>query len=140
VKLTLRDRIFKGFGLGLFAAGMVAMASAPVSAEDDGYPKANPLAGDEESILAGGHLYFKFCAQCHGKQADGSSRFGDHFAADLTKFYWGYPEFVKRVLNGQEGRIGLMPAWGGILDEDQISQIGAYLETVAKESAVWVAR
>ncbi|MDP6953809.1 MAG: cytochrome c, partial [Alphaproteobacteria bacterium] len=97
-------------------------------------------AGDEEAILAGGHLYFKFCAQCHGKKADGNSRFGEHYAADLTKFYWGYPEFVKRVLNGQEGRIGLMPGWGGILDEDQISQIGAYLETVAKEGAVWVAR
>ncbi len=30
-----------------------------------------------------------------------------------------------------------MPAWGGVLDEKTIFQIGAYLETLALQGANW---
>ena len=61
-------------------------------------------------------------------------------AADLRKFWRGYPEFVVIVLNGQQGQIGWMPPLGGYLDEDQIAMMGAYLETLAVEGANWVGR
>jgi mono/diheme cytochrome c family protein len=35
------------------------------------------------------------------------------------------------------GRALKMPAWGGVLSDQQIYQIGAYLETLAKEGANW---
>lgn len=122
-----------------FATLALALAGATVTqalAEDDAYPKKNPLAGDPEAIEEGARLYFKWCVACHGKHADGVSRFGD-YAADLRKFWRGYPEFVRITLNGRTDR--QMPPWGGVLDEDEISQIGAYLETLQLEGAQWVA-
>jgi cytochrome c5 len=97
----------------------------------------NPLSGDCEAIVRGGCRYFKWCAACHGVKADGVSRF-DKFAADLTKHWRGYPGFVSIVLTGSEGNLGRMPPWAGVLDVDQINQIGAYLETLAdEEKAYW---
>lgn len=119
--------------LTITTAGLTATSAM---AEDDAYPKANPLAGDEEAIEEGARLYFKWCVACHGKHADGVSRFGD-YAADLRRFWRGYPEYVRIVLNGVVEK--QMPPWGGVLDEDQIAQIGAYLETLQVEGAVWVA-
>ena len=42
------------------------------------------------------------------------------------------------ALNGRTDKN--MPPWGGILDEEELSSIGAYLETLAKESANWKGR
>jgi mono/diheme cytochrome c family protein len=69
-------------------------------------------------------------------KATGFTRFAP-YAADLRKFWRGYPEFVRITLNGRTKK--RMPPWGGLLDEDEISQIGAYLETLAVEGANWVA-
>ena len=122
--------------LAALTVASTGLTSTLAVADDDAYPKANPLAGDEESIQKGLELYFKWCVACHGKHADGVSRFGD-YGADLRKFWRGYPEFVRIVLNGVTER--QMPPWGGVLDEDEIAQIGAYLETLQLEGAVWVA-
>lgn len=104
---------------------------------EDAYPRKNPLSGDEEAIKKGARLYFKWCVACHGKHADGVSRFGD-YAADLRRFWRGYCDFVVLVLNGVPKK--QMPPWGGVLDEEQIAQIGAYLETLSLEGAVWESR
>jgi mono/diheme cytochrome c family protein len=95
---------------------------------------SNPMSGDAGAIAEGRGLYVKFCAPCHGPHADGESRFGK-YAADLRKFSLGYKEFVVTVKNGRTGR--QMPPWKEYLTEQQISQIGAYLETLAVEGAYW---
>ena len=97
----------------------------------------NPLSGNCDSIVLGACRYFKWCVACHGPKADGVSRF-DKFAADLTRHWRGYGEFVGIVLNGAEGNLGRMPPWQGVLNVQQISEIGAYLETLAVEGkAYW---
>jgi|TARA_B100001964_G_C14148130_1_gene560715 mono/diheme cytochrome c family protein len=116
------------------AIGLTWLTTTAVQAED-AYPKANPFAGQEEHIQEGARLYFKWCVQCHGRHADGVSRFGD-YAADLRKFWRGYPEFVRITLEGRVKK--RMPPWGGVLDEDEIAQIGTYLETLALPGAKWV--
>lgn len=95
---------------------------------------SNPVSGDPDAIGQGRALYFKFCASCHGPHADGESRFGK-YAADLRKFSLGYSQFVITVQNGRTGK--QMPPWKEYLTEQQISQIGAYLETLAIEGADW---
>jgi quinohemoprotein ethanol dehydrogenase len=97
-------------------------------------PSDNPLSGDPAAIEAGRRLYNTWCSQCHGGKADGVSRFGK-YAADLTKFKKGYTEFATIVVAGVPQR--QMPPWDGVLDGEQISQIGAYLETLAVEGANW---
>ncbi len=95
---------------------------------------SNPLSGDPEAIELGQRLYFTWCVQCHGRKADGESRFGK-YAGNLTKFWRGYPEFVIIVKNGRLKK--RMPAWNEVLDDDGISKVGAYLETLAVEGANW---
>ena len=119
------------------AIGAVASAGhTPVAAQQQtaAVPSDNPLSGDPAAIEAGRRLYNTWCSQCHGGKANGESRFGK-YAADLTKFSKGYTEFATVVVAGRPDR--QMPPWDGVLDGEQISQIGAYLETLAVEGANW---
>jgi quinohemoprotein ethanol dehydrogenase len=122
----------------LLTLGAVAVWLAPALATADEaagpVPSSNPLSGDPEAIEAGRKLYNTWCSQCHGGKADGVSRFGK-YAADLRKFSQGYTEFAIVVVEGRTER--RMPPWDGVLDGEQISQIGAYLETLAIEGANW---
>jgi mono/diheme cytochrome c family protein len=97
-------------------------------------PSSNPLSGNPEAIDLGKKLYFTWCVQCHGPKANGESRFGK-YAGNLTIFWRGYKEFVVIVKNGRPGK--QMPPWQNVLDEDNISKIGAYLETQAVQGANW---
>jgi quinohemoprotein ethanol dehydrogenase len=108
----------------------------PVAAQQQtaAVPSDNPLSGDPAAIEAGRRLYNTWCSQCHGGKANGESRFGK-YAADLTKFSKGYTEFTIAVVEGRPDK--QMPPWDGVLDGEQISQIGAYLETLAVEGANW---
>ena len=112
------------------------------AAEDCPQPpveSSNPLSGDCEAIKAGRKLYPMYCSACHGGKADGwgGPSLGERYAADLTKHWSGYQGFVDAVLDGKKGRIGLMPPWRGVLTEEQINQLGAFLETLAVEGAYW---
>jgi len=100
----------------------------------DAYPAKNPLSGDQDSIDKGAFLFGKWCTQCHGMKADGESRFGK-YAYDLRKFWRGYCNFVVLVMNGRPKK--QMPAWGGILTEEEVAKIGAFLETIRNEKANW---
>lgn len=97
-------------------------------------PSGNPLSGDPEAIELGAKLYFTWCVQCHGRKANGESRFGK-YSGDLTKFWRGYKEFVVVVKNGRVDK--MMPPWKEVLDDDNIAKIGAFLETLAEEGANW---
>jgi mono/diheme cytochrome c family protein len=99
----------------------------------------NPLSGDQKAIREGKSWFRGICAVCHGGRADGQGERGN--GADLRKFNKGFREFVVTVKNGREvqGRIQSMPAWGAVLKEEQIYQIGAYLETLAIDGANWKA-
>jgi mono/diheme cytochrome c family protein len=99
-------------------------------------PSSNPLSGNADAIQVGKQIYFTWCVQCHGLKANGDSRFGA-YAGNLTIFWRGYKDFVKIVLNGRTGNLGMMPAWKEYMDEDTAAKIGAYLETLAQEGANW---
>ncbi len=99
-------------------------------------PSSNPFSGDPAAIQKGSELYFTWCVQCHGKKADGKSpRWGDGHAGDLRKFWRGYSEFIAIVVAGRPKK--QMPPWAEVLNGEQISHIGAYLETLAIEGANW---
>jgi quinohemoprotein ethanol dehydrogenase len=107
-----------------------ATESAPVKK----VPSANPRSGDPEAIDTGKTLYFTWCVQCHGVHANGESRFGK-YAGNLTIMPWGYKEYVRIVLKGRVQM--MMPPWEEVMDEEAVSNIGAYLETLAQEGANW---
>jgi cytochrome c oxidase cbb3-type subunit III len=112
----------------------LASADDPGATQKGKVPSSNPLSGDPEAIELGKKLYFTWCVQCHGHKANGESRFGK-YAGDLTHFWRGYKEFIVIVKNGRPQK--MMPPWKDVLDEDNISKLGAFLETLAEEGANW---
>jgi mono/diheme cytochrome c family protein len=81
------------------------------------------LAQDKALISAGEAVYAKNCATCHGENLVNP---GDTF--DLRKL--GGDErkrFNESVTDGK----GQMPAWGGILSDQEFDQLWAYIRSNA---------
>jgi len=116
-------------GLSMYLPCGVAIA--------DAIPELNPLSGNAKAIDAGRSWFRSVCAACHGGRADGAGERGN--GADLRKFDKGFERFVETVKKGREvpGRTQSMPAWGAVLDDKTIYEIGAYLETLALDGANW---
>jgi quinohemoprotein ethanol dehydrogenase len=138
-KAIVTDRLRRRWSCLLALGAVVAFGwlTPPLRAAGEAagpVPSSNPLSGDPAAIEAGRKLYGTWCSQCHGGKADGVSRFGQ-YAADLRRFSQGYTEFTIVVVEGRTEK--RMPPWDGVLDGEQISQIGAYLETLAIEGANW---
>ncbi len=104
---------------------------------DDEIPETNPYSGDEKAMREGRSWFRGVCAACHGGRADGAGERGN--GADLRKLELGFKGYVNVVLQGrtQPGRTMAMPAWKGVLKNDDIYKIGAYLETLAIDGANW---
>ena len=105
-------------------------------------PDANPFSGDAAAIRSGKSDYRAICSVCHGGKADGAGERASSAKtpADLRKFNKGFKKYVEISKNGVQtaGReIKDMPAWGGVLDDNTLYKIGAYLETLAMEGANW---
>lgn len=99
-----------------------------------GVPSDNPRSGDPAAIARGKIVYYTNCISCHGSRLNGQSRFK---AGDLRKFKRGFSAFVTTVVNGRKGSIGVMPPWKKVLNEDQIIDVGTYVETFAIAGAKW---
>jgi mono/diheme cytochrome c family protein len=127
----------ESIGRLLGAAVVSAIFAAPAVLAGDEVPELNPYSGDKAAIRSGQSWYRGVCAVCHGGRADGQGDMGS--GADLRKFNKGFREFVNTVKAGRktEGRAQFMPAWGGVIKDDDIYKIGAFLETVAVEGANW---
>ncbi len=112
-----------------------ALLAGPARAEE--IPDANPMSGDPKAIASGKSWFRGVCALCHGGRADGAGERGT--GADLRKFDKGFRIYVETVKQGRKvpGRSQEMPAWGGVLDDKTIYEIGAYLETLQIEGANW---
>ncbi len=128
------------FSFLVLTAAPVASLVAPALAASDEVPapieieSGNPLSGDPEAIEAGAVLYGRWCVQCHGIKADGVSPRWGKWGFDLRVWWSGYEKFIEVVA---VGKLPKMPPFGEYLDYDQISQIGAFLETVSVEGANW---
>lgn len=118
------------------AAVLGVVLTAPALFADE-VPEVNPFSGDEKAIRSGQSWYRGVCAVCHGGRADGQGDMGT--GADLRKFNKGFREYVNIVKAGRkvEGRAQFMPAWGGVIKDEDIYKIGAFLETLAVEGANW---
>jgi mono/diheme cytochrome c family protein len=123
---------------GLLAAGCTCLTltlAAPTRADE--IPETNPLSGNAKAIASGKSWFRGICANCHGGRADGQGERGT--GADLRKLQLGFRGYVEVVKKGRQvqGRTQGMPAWGGVIDDKTIYEIGAYLETLAIEGANW---
>jgi mono/diheme cytochrome c family protein/glucose/arabinose dehydrogenase len=112
-------------GFGSRASKLLARVSWPGKAGEPA-PLA-PLTPDEQRRFnAGQDVYRNLCQGCH--QPDGRGQ--DKLAPSLvgSPLLLTAPEIPARVLlNGKEGRIGLMPPIGGAISDDQLAAVLTYV-------------
>lgn len=88
---------------------------------------APPLTPDEEKLVAqGSTLYANYCAGCH--RADGTGDRGGTTNLVESKLVPAFPQAAIRViLNGKEGKTGLMPPLQAAMSDDQVAAVISYI-------------
>lgn len=88
--------------------------------------------------LPGKALFKQYCATCHGEKGDGAGPAGAALSPTPANFteasFWETRDtahLTKVVTEGgaSVGKSPLMMAWGGILNEEQVTQVVAYVES-----------
>jgi mono/diheme cytochrome c family protein len=89
-------------------------------------PAAEPLTAEQQKQFdAGQNVYNSLCVACH--QADGRGM--ENLAPGLvgSPFVVGNPEVAARILlQGKEGKVGLMPPLGTTLSDEQVAAVLTY--------------
>ncbi|MBS7538984.1 cytochrome-c oxidase, cbb3-type subunit III [Ancylobacter lacus] len=86
-----------------------------------------PPAPDAQ-IAKGKEVFEANCAACHGPEGKGNQELG---APNLTDGIWLYGSSrADIVADITHGRGGIMPAWGGRLDEGTIKALTVYVHTL----------
>ncbi|OZI50309.1 cytochrome-c oxidase, cbb3-type subunit III [Bordetella genomosp. 5] len=130
--------LFPGLGaykgmLGYTTAGEVADKQAeqreavkPLYARFEGM-SVPQLAGDTAAREAGQRLFLSTCAQCHGSDARGAPGFPN--LADNDWLHGGLPENIETSIT--EGRHGIMPPWGSVVDARMATDIAHYVRSMS---------
>lgn len=112
------------------AGGAAALPEGPyagiaVSALEE--TATNPYGSDTSAVRRGHDLFLGMnCSGCHGQDAKTGI-----FAPNLTNNYWRYGGSDADVFNSiYEGRARGMPAWGAVLDTNQIWELVAYIRSL----------
>lgn len=96
-----------------FSAVLKQYASTPIE----------QLARDEKARRSGQRLFASYCATCHGSDAGGGNGFPN--LRDQDWLYGGTPDRIVESIT--KGRKGAMPAWKGILNEQQMTDVSTWL-------------
>jgi len=107
----------------VIVAGTLALISASVAFCAGNAKTAAPIG----NAIAGSIIYSQYCSGCH--QPDGKG-LNSMLAADLTnpeRLNKSNEELLGSISKGVQGKIGFMPAWGGILTEQQMKDVLQYV-------------
>jgi cytochrome c oxidase cbb3-type subunit 3 len=85
------------------------------------------LAANSEALATGERLFLTYCAQCHGSDAGGSKGFPS--LRDGDWLYGGDPAAIEASIT--DGRNGIMPPWGPVLDDEKIRNVVNYVRTLS---------
>ena len=121
---TLKSRFLFIAAVGVVIAGAssAGLAQAPAIKPGD---ELRPLQVTPIEIAEGKRLADTNCTTCHGDNAKGNRDVG---APNLTDKVWFYGSDKKIIMEGlQNGRGGVMPAWGGRLSETTIKALTVYV-------------
>jgi len=85
----------------------------------------NGRDADAAQVAAGAQVYQTYCVACHGADAAGNPALGAPNLKNGIWLYGGKPEQIAHSIRA--GRNGEMPAHGGLLGEDRIHILTAYV-------------
>ena len=111
----------------VIVAGTMAFIGASVSVSVAFCAGNAKTAAPIGNAIAGSIIYSQYCSGCH--QPDGKG-LNSMLAADLTnpeRLNKSNEELLGSISKGVQGKIGFMPAWGGILTEQQMKDVLQYV-------------
>lgn len=76
----------------------------------------------------GAPLFAQNCASCHGPTGQGNRQFGAPNLTDPIWLYGGDADTIRTTI--ANARAGVMPAWGGRLDEVTIRMLAVYVHSL----------
>ncbi|HEY6119901.1 MAG TPA: cytochrome c [Pyrinomonadaceae bacterium] len=91
----------------------------------------NPLEVNEQNLKAGASTYKTMCARCHSTSGDNPSAYGQAFYPPAPQLFGGVSNYTDSQLfwTIKHGiRNTGMPAWGGMLSDDEIWQLVSLLK------------
>lgn len=86
------------------------------------------LSGGGASSGAGAEIFAENCAACHGTSGEGNPEFGAPRLSDAIWLYGGDKATVVETIT--KARRGVMPAWGGRLDEVTVKELAVYVHSL----------
>jgi cytochrome c oxidase cbb3-type subunit 3 len=117
-----------------------AMPSWKAALGDDGLKEVTQYvlgmsgkATDEAMATAGKAKYDMFCVACHGPSGDGNPMLGAPRLNDDIWLYGGDEQTIRTTLT--VGRNGQMPAHAGLLSDDKIKLLTAYVMSISANAA-----
>src|SRR5919112_3455315 len=101
---------------------------------------AVPGLGRAQSAAEGQKLYMTYCSSCHGDKGRGDGAAGkalpvkpaDHTDGRVMNSF--SDEFLMTIISKggpAVGKSSFMPAWGGVLKDNQLQDLLAYLRSIA---------
>lgn len=94
-------------------------APAPKAAEKP--PEAAAAAGGGD--IDGKAIYMQYCVACHGADGKGNNGLAANYVDDKTRLAQPDEVLIKSIKEGKQGDVGVMPPWGGTLNDDQIKAV-----------------
>jgi cytochrome c oxidase cbb3-type subunit 3 len=88
------------------------------------------VAVNEDALLIGKRLFSTYCTTCHGSDAGGARGFPNLRDNDwLTS---NDLENIKKIIIN--GRLGIMPAWGEIIGNDNVIKVTEYVRSLSGQN------
>jgi len=85
-------------------------------------------SGDKAAAERGQPLYADNCVACHGEKGEGNRELGAPRLDDQIWLYGGDKGSVAQTIHAARG--GVMPAWGGRLDDVTLKQLSVYVHSL----------
>ena len=86
------------------------------------------LSGGTAASGGGAEIFAENCAACHGESGQGNTELGAPRLNDAIWLYGGDRDAVVETVTKARG--GVMPAWGGRLDEVTVKQLAIYVHSL----------
>jgi len=86
------------------------------------------LSGGGAAAGEGAEIFAENCVACHGESGEGKTELGAPRLNDAIWLYGGDKATIVETITNSRG--GVMPAWGGRLDEVTIKQLAVYVHSL----------
>ena len=88
---------------------------------------AKVAAADAAPAIDGKAIYSQYCVACHGADGKGNNGLAANYVDDKTRLAQSDEALIKSIKEGKQGSVGVMPPWGGTLNDDQIKAVLGYI-------------